>query len=79
MNVIPIKEQILQEVDKLNPLQQERLLRLARQMQAETPIGTPGEVMLADLERYQYEPEELDEMLRVIQEETETIDWDSWR
>lgn len=79
MNAIPIKEQILQEVDKLNPLQQERLLRLARQMQAETPIGTPGEVMLADLERYQYEPEELDEMLRVIQEETERIDWDGWR
>lgn len=80
MNAIPIKEQIIQEVEKLNPEQQEQLLRLVRQMQMPTaPLGTPGEVLLADLDRYQYEPGELDEMLKVIEEETERIDWDGWR
>ena len=79
MNPIPIKEQILQEVEKLNPKQQAQLLHVARQMQGQTPLGTPGEVLLADLERYQFEPGELDEMLRVIEEETERIDWDGWK
>lgn len=79
MNPIPIKEQILQEVNKLTPAQQEQLLHLARQMQAETlPPGTPGEVMLADLERYQFAPEDLAEMQRVIEEEREKIDWEGW-
>lgn len=80
MDSIPVKEQLLREVEKLNLQQQEQLLRVARQMQAaETPVGTPGEVLLADLQRYQYEPGDLDEMLRAIEEETERIDWDSWR
>lgn len=80
MNPIPIKEQLLQEVNRLDPQQQEQLLRMARQMrQRATPLGTPGEVLLADVERYQFEPGELDEMLRVIEEETERIDWDGWK
>lgn len=79
MNPIPIKEQLLQEVDRLDPQQQEQLLRMARQMQQQTPLGTPGEVLLADVERYHFEPGELDEMLRVIEEETERIDWDGWK
>ena len=80
MNPIPIKEQLLQEVDRLDPQQQEQLLRMARQMQQRaTPLGTPGEVLLADVERYHFEPGELDEMLRVIEEETERIDWDGWK
>ena len=80
MNSIPIKEQILQEVEKLNPQQQKQLLQVARQMQQSTlPLGTPGEVLLADLERYHFEPGELDEMMRVIEEETERIDWDGWK
>lgn len=80
MNQIPIREQILEEVDKLNLQQQEQLLRVARQLrQPATLVGTPGEVLLADLERYQFEPGELDEMLRAIEEETERIDWDGWQ
>lgn len=80
MNQIPIREQILEEVDKLNLQQQEQLLRVARQLrQPATLVDTPGEVLLADLERYQFEPGELDEMLRAIEEETERIDWDGWQ
>ncbi len=80
MNQAPIREQILEEVDKLNPQQQEQLLRVARQLQQPATLaGTPGEVMLADLDRYQFEPGELDEMLEAIGEEAERIDWDGWQ
>ena len=80
MNQIPIREQILQEVDKLNPQQQEQLLRVARQLRQPLVLaGTPGEVLLADLDQYQFEPGELDEMLKAIEEETERIDWDGWQ
>lgn len=79
MNPIPIKEQILQEVEKLNPQQQERLLRLAQQMQQRaTPLGTPGEVLLANAHRFDFAPEDLADMLRVIEEERENIDWEGW-
>ena len=80
MNAIPIKEQILQEVDKLNPEQQEQLLRVARQLQASTlPPGTPGEVLLANAGRFQFAPEALGEMQRIIEEEREKIDWEGWQ
>jgi hypothetical protein len=49
MNATPIKEQILQEVDKLGPAQQAQLLHIARHMQKpQTLQGTPGEIMLAE-------------------------------
>jgi len=80
MNQMPIREQILEEVDKLDPQQQEQLLRVARQLQQPAAlVGLPGEVLLADLDHYQFEPGELDEMLKAIEEETERIDWDGWQ
>lgn len=83
MNHIPIKEQIFQEVEKLTLQQQEQLLRVVRLLRQPAmpamPLGTPGEALLADMDRYQFEPGELDEMLKVIEEETERIDWDGWR
>jgi hypothetical protein len=78
MNSIPIKEQILQEVDKLNPQQQERLLYMVRQMQQATPPGTPGEVWLENHHLFDFAPGDLAEMLKVIEEEREKIDWESW-
>ena len=78
MNPIPIKEQILQEVEKLNPQQQAQLLHVARQMQGQTPLGTPGEVLLANVHRFNFAPEDLAEMVRIIEEERENIDWEGW-
>lgn len=80
MNAIPIKEQILLEVDKLTAQQQEQLLHFARQMQkSPLPPGTPGEVLLANAERFQYDLEALDEMRKIIEEERKKIDWDGWQ
>lgn len=79
MNRIPIREQILEEVDKLNPQQQEQLLRVARQLQQSTPPGTPGEVLLALAGRFRFAPDALDEMVSIIEEEREKIDWEGWQ
>jgi hypothetical protein len=76
----PILDQIVAEVEKMNPQQQEQLLRMARGMQqSPIPVGTPGEVMLADLEQYEFAPGALDEMLSIIEEGTKQIDWDGWK
>lgn len=80
MDTVSLKDQISQEVDRLTTWQQKQLLHLARQMQkSPLPPGTPGEVLLANAERFQYAPEALDEMRKVIEEEREKVDWDGWQ
>jgi hypothetical protein len=80
MNATPLIEQLMHEIAKLSPVQQAQLLHLARQLQPEIMFaGTPGEVMLTDLDRYNFAPGALDEMLAIIEEETERIDLDGWQ
>ena len=75
-----VKEQIIDELDRLTPSQQAHLLGVARQLQrTPLPPGTPGEVLIEHMDRFTFAPGALDEMMRAIEEDCERIDWDGWQ
>jgi hypothetical protein len=75
-----VKDQIIDELDNLTIEQQEQLLSLARRLQrSKLPPDTPGSVLLAYKNQFDFAPGEIDEMMRVIEEECERIDWDGWQ
>lgn len=73
-----IKEQIVNELERLSANQQQQLLNYAKRL-AGTPIGTPGEVLLNRMDSFQFEAGAVDDMMRVIEEDCERIDWDGWQ
>jgi hypothetical protein len=75
-----IREQLIHELDKLSPEQQEHLLDVARRLQTTAlPSGTPGNVLLEHMDRFEFAPGAVDEMMRVIEEGCERVDWDGWQ
>lgn len=75
MTTPSIKEQLLHELDKLTPQQQQHLLDVARRLQTSSlPAGTPGEVLLSHMDDFQFAPGAVDDMMRVIDEGCERID-----
>ena len=67
-----LKEQIIHELDKLTPVQQKRLLNEAKRLLKSTlPDGTPGEVLLAHMDKFEFAPGAVDEMMRFIEEDCE--------
>lgn len=64
------RELLMQEVDKLSTEQLERLLDLARRIQrVSLPTGTPGSVLVKHMDKFQFEPGAVDEMMRIIEED----------
>ncbi len=75
-----VKEQIIHELDRLTPEQQEQLLDIARRLQKSgLPEGTPGGVLLAHMDQFQFAPGAVDAMMKIIEEGSERIDWDGWQ
>lgn len=80
MSTQSVKEQLLHELDRMTPEQQEHLLNVARRLQTSPlPPGVPGEVLLQHIDRFDFTPEDLEEMSRVIEEDCERIDWNDWQ
>ncbi|MCC6803986.1 MAG: hypothetical protein IT319_13980 [Anaerolineae bacterium] len=73
-----LKEEIVHQIDRLTPEQQRELLDYARRLQA-LPAGTPGEVLLAHMENFDFEPGEVDNMMRAIEAACEGIDPNEWK
>jgi|tagenome__1003787_1003787.scaffolds.fasta_scaffold17799021_2 hypothetical protein len=73
-----LKEEIIDQVDKLTPEQQQALLDYAQRLQS-LPAGTPGEVLLEHMNDFDFAPGEVDEMMRAIEEGCERIDLDEWK
>jgi len=73
-----IKEQIVNELDRLSPSQQEQLLNYAKRL-VNLPSGTPGDVLLGHMDTFQFEAGVVDEMMKVIEEDCEKVDWDGWQ
>ncbi len=69
--MVSVKEQIIHELDNLTPEQQQRVLDLAKELQGALPLGTPGEVLLAHMDSFQFEPGDLEEMAQAIEESYE--------
>ncbi len=78
MTTTSVKEQIVRQLDKLTSEQQEALLDYARRLQT-MPAGTPGSVLLEHMKDFVFEPGEVDEMMRAIEESCERINPDEWK
>lgn len=79
MGTQSVKEQLLHELDRLTQDQQEHLLNVARRLQTSPlPPGVPGEVLLQQRHKYDFTPEDLEEMSRAIEEDCERIDPESF-
>jgi hypothetical protein len=80
MSTVSLKSQIIHELDRLTAAQQEQLLDIARRLQqSPLPPGTPGDVLLAHINEFEFAPGAVDEMMRIIVEGCERIDWDGWQ
>ncbi len=64
--MLSIKQQIITELDKLTDEQQQQLLNVAKELQHSS--GTPGEVMLAYMDKFTFAPGAVDEMMQIIEE-----------
>ncbi len=78
MATTSLKEQIIDVLDRLSPAQQAEVLAFTKRLLNPLPPGTPGEVLLARMNSFQFKPGTLEEMARVIEEDCERIDWDGW-
>jgi hypothetical protein len=80
MDSATIRDEILRELDRLSPEQQKRLLDMAKQLNdALRPPGTSGSVLLSHMDDFSFAPGDLDDMMRVIEEGCERIDWNGWQ
>ncbi len=78
MAALSVKEQLVREVDRLSPEQQQALLDYAQRLQ-NLLAGTPGEVLLEHINDFDFAPGEVDDMMRAIEEGCERIDLDEWK
>ncbi|MBN2305406.1 MAG: hypothetical protein JXQ72_13050 [Anaerolineae bacterium] len=76
METVSLKDQIVQTLDDMTLDQLRRVLAYTQQMKSNLPPGTPGEVLLAHMDSFQFEPGDLEEMTQAIEEGCERIDWD---
>jgi len=71
-----IKEQILNDLDRLSPEEQTRAAEFVHSLASQTPRGIPGR----DLRRFAgtLDPESAREMIEAIEEGCERVDPDEW-
>lgn len=62
-----LKEELLHVFDKLNQNQQAQLVELAKRLDM-TPEGTSGDVLIAQMNHFQFDSDDLATMMRVIEE-----------
>jgi hypothetical protein len=75
---VSLKEELLKEFDQLSLEQQKEAVILVKRLRNPLPPGIPGEVLLARMGTFKFEPGDLEEMARAIEEGCERIDWDGW-
>ena len=75
MAKIAIKQQIIEEVDKLSPDQQRHLLEYARTLHR--PRGEPGKQLVQHAREISFPPDDLVEIKKAI-EDCERIDLSEW-
>jgi hypothetical protein len=77
--MLNLKEQIIDGIERLSPDQQVRVLELVQTLRASAPLqGTAGSLLLAHLEKLQFEAGEVDRMMKAIEEDCERVDADGW-
>jgi predicted Zn-dependent peptidase len=76
MDTLTVKEQIVNQLDQLTPEQLREVLDFAETLVR--PHGEPGELLLERTRDIRIDPEDLEKMRQVIEEECERIDPDEW-
>jgi hypothetical protein len=71
-----IREEIIQQLDRLSPEQQRQVLDFARGLAR--PRGESGREFIEKTRHIQISPEDLQAMQDAIEEECERIDWGEW-
>jgi hypothetical protein len=71
-----LREEILQEVNSLTPEMQSRVLQFARKLADEPNKDSSGKGILSLAGSMA--PEEADEMIKLIDEDCESVDADEW-
>ncbi len=66
--MVALREELLSEFDKLSPEKQQRVLEFTRTLTSTLPPGTPGEVLLAQMGSFHFEPGDLEEIAQAIEE-----------
>lgn len=77
--MLNLKEQIMDGVERLSLDQQAQVLELVDALRASSPLqGTAGSLLLAHLEKLQFQDGEVDSMMKAIEEDCERVDADGW-
>lgn len=79
MTSTSLRDQIIRELDRLTVDQQKQWLdnRASSAAYVFAP-GTPGEMLLAHMDKFEFAAGAVDEMMRAIDEGCEGIDWSGW-
>lgn len=73
-----VERQIIEQLNQLDLSQQQRVLDFARELAATSqPQGVPAEQVIAAAAGL-FTKEEVDEMMKAIEEDSERIDLDEW-
>ena len=73
-----LEEEILNVVHRLKPEEQQQVLEFARALPGNSrPRGVPAS-QLFELAKDLFDPEDVKEMMKAIEEDCERIDYDEW-
>jgi hypothetical protein len=76
VSTLSLKEQIVQQLDRLDEAQMRQLLTTAQAFQR--PVGEPGKELVRHAREMKFPLEDLEEIQRAIDEDCEIIDYDGW-
>jgi len=71
-----IEQELIEQIHRLDEEQQKRVLDFVHELKR--PTGEPGKDFLKRTSNIHIPKEDLQEMLRYIEEDEERIDWDDW-
>jgi hypothetical protein len=75
---LSIERQLQEQISKLSAEQQRRVLDFVHSLRGKLPPGIPGEVLVRRAREIQFDPDDLTEMERAIEEGCERVDWSEW-
>ncbi len=79
MATTPIRDQIINQLDRLSAEQQKQVLDYSLSLQQKRPPGIHGDELIARARVINFSPEDLAEITQAIEEDCERIDWNEWQ
>ena len=73
-----LTQKITEQVKRLSPADQRRVLDFVRALAVTQPKGTSGKDLIALAASLEFDKEDLREMARAIEEDCERVDADGW-